>query len=155
MQSLEKQDEGKNPPNSILDPKKTSPHAVLFITTFLCPFELNIMTAIIVELSEIRKLRAEKTENELENKLRREVSSFNESLQETMDRFQLNMPMIATLLMAKAVEALEDCHPLNRTEAEEFSSASQLVQSIVSARARAHARATADAMRFSTMPTGA
>lgn len=113
------------------------------------------MTASIVELSQIRKSRAEKAEYELENKLRREVTGFNETLQEAMERFQLNMPMIATLLMAKAVEALEDCHATSRTEAEEFNSASQLLQSIVVARARAHARATADALRFSTRPTGA
>lgn len=113
------------------------------------------MTAIIVELSKVRQLRSEKADQELENKLRHEVSAFNETLQETMFRFNLNMPMIATLLMAKAVEALEDIHPLNRSETEELEAATQLVQSIVSARARAHARATADAIRFSTMPTGA
>jgi hypothetical protein len=113
------------------------------------------MTATIVELSKIRQLRSEKADQELENRLRSEVAAFNESLQETMMRFNLNMPMIATLLMAKAVEALEDIHPLNRTEAEELESATQLVQSITAARARAHARATADAIRFSTMPTGA
>ena len=113
------------------------------------------MTAIIVELSKVRQLRSEKVDQDLENKLRNEVSAFNETLQEAMLRYNLNMPMIATLLMAKAVEALEDIHPLNRSETEELASATQLVQSIVAARARAHARATADAIRFSTMPTGA
>ena len=113
------------------------------------------MTATIVELSQIRQLRVEKAEQDRENRLRHDVTAFNESLQETMERFQLNMPMIATLLMAKAVEALENIHPANRTEEEESDSASQLLRSIVAARARAHARATADAIRLNIMPTGA
>jgi len=50
---------------------------------------------------------------------------------------------------------LEADQPRNRTEGEEFASANQLVQSIVKARARANERAMADAVRFSTAPTGA
>jgi hypothetical protein len=112
------------------------------------------MTATLIELSKIREERAARAEQDLENHLRNEVAGFNESLQIAMESFKLNMPMIATLLMAKAVEALEDSHPHNRTESEEFGSSAQLLQSIVTARAKAHARATADAVRFSTMPTG-
>jgi hypothetical protein len=113
------------------------------------------MTATIVELKQFRQIREEKAEQDLENRLRREVAGFNESLQVAMERFNLNMPMIATLLMAKAVEALEADQPRNRTEGEEFASANQLVQSIVKARARANERAMAYAVRFSTAPTGA
>ena len=113
------------------------------------------MTAMIIEMDEIRRLRAEKAEHDVENRLRREVTTFNETLQATLERFNLNMPMIATLLMAKAIDALEDIHPANRTEAEELSSANQLVQSIVAARARAHARALADSVHFNIMPSGA
>jgi hypothetical protein len=113
------------------------------------------MTATLIDLKAFRQIREERAEQDLENRLRREVNGFNESLQVAMERFNLNMPMIATLLMAKAVEALEADQPRNRSEGEEFATANQLIQQIVKARARANERAMADAVRFNTAPTGA
>jgi hypothetical protein len=111
------------------------------------------MTATLIDLKAFRQIREERAEQDLENRLRREVIGFNESLQVAMERFNLNMPMIATLLMAKAVEALEADQPRNRSEGEEFASANQLIQQIVKARARANERAMAEAVRFTTVPT--
>ena len=105
--------------------------------------------------SDIRANLERELKGALMNRLRREVNGFNESLQVAMERFNLNMPMIATLLMAKAVEALEADQPRNRSEDEEFATAAQLIQQIVKARARANERAMAEAVRFNTMPTGA
>jgi hypothetical protein len=59
------------------------------------------------------------------------------------------------LLIAKAVDALEDDQPIARTEQAEFEAAASILRAIVKARTTARAKAAADAVRVFTMPNGA
>jgi hypothetical protein len=70
-----------------------------------------------------------------------------------MERFRFNPQMIATLLMAKVFDALDQGRPHARTENEEYLEASQLMQSIVKARSKARERARQDAVRVLKLPT--
>jgi len=111
------------------------------------------MSAIIVNLEQIRQRHAEEAERRREEELRQDVIDFNESLQAAMERFRFNPQMIATLLMAKVFDALDQGRPHARTENEEYLEASQLMQSIVKARSKARERARQDAVRVLKLPT--
>ena len=110
------------------------------------------MSATVIQLNAIRDRRAHEDELRRETELRQEASGFAESLQDAMKRYRLNLPMMATLLMAKAVDALDDGQSPDRTEAEERESAGRLLEAILKARASARARAHVDAVRVFNAP---
>jgi hypothetical protein len=113
------------------------------------------MSAEIINLATIRADRRDQDEKRQEAFLRQEASGFSESLQSTVERSRLNLPMMATLLIAKAVDALEDNQPVARTEQAEYDAAANILRAIVKARTAARARAAADAVRVFNMPNGA
>ena len=113
------------------------------------------MSAEIINLATIRADRQDQDEKRQEAFLRQEASGFSESLQSTVERSRLNLPMMATLLIAKAVDALEDNQPVARTEQAEYDAAANILRAIVKARTAARARAAADAVRIFNMPNGA
>jgi hypothetical protein len=113
------------------------------------------MSAEIINLATIRADRRDQAEKREEAFLRQEASGFSESLQATVERSRLNLPMMATLLIAKAVDALEDNQPVARTEQAEYDAAATILRAIVKARTAARARAAADAVRVFNMPNGA
>ena len=113
------------------------------------------MTATIIDLNTERAHRRAEIERQEEQRLRQEVLGFSESLQSAIERFGLNLPMMATLLMAKAVEALEHDQPIARSEAAEFESASSILKAILKARSAARAKAESDAVRILNMANGA
>jgi hypothetical protein len=113
------------------------------------------MSAEIINLASLRADRRRETDQREEAFLRQEVAGFNESLQTALERHRLNLPMMATLLIAKAVDALEDDQPIARTEQAEFEAAASILRAIVKARTTARAKAAADAVRVFNMPTGA
>jgi hypothetical protein len=111
------------------------------------------MSAIIVNLEQIRHRHAEEAERRREEELRQDVSDFNESLHAAMERFRFNPQMIATLLMAKVFDALSEARPHACSENEEYLAGAELMQSIVKARAKARERARQDAVRILKLPT--
>lgn len=113
------------------------------------------MSAEIINLARLRADRRRETDQREEAFLRQEVAGFNESLQTAVERYRLNLPMMATLLIAKAVDALEDDQPIARTEHAEFEAAASILRAIVKARTNARAKAAADAVRVFNMPNGA
>ncbi len=113
------------------------------------------MTATIINLNAERAQRRAEIDRQEEQRLRQEALGFSESLQTAIERFGLNLPMMATLLMAKAVDALEHDQPVARSESAEFDSASTILKAILKARSAARAKATSDAVRILNMPNGA
>lgn len=113
------------------------------------------MSAEIVDLATRRSERRREAEHLEEAFLRQEASGFSDTLQEALERFRLNLPMMATLLIAKAVDALEDHQPVARSEQAEFDAAASILRAIVKARANARAKASDDAVRMFNVPTGA
>lgn len=113
------------------------------------------MSAEIINLATLRADRRLQAEKREEAMLRQETSGFSESLQSAVERSLLNLPMMATLLIAKAVDALEDSQPVARTEQAEYDAAANILRAIVKARTNARAKAAADAVRIFNMPNGA
>lgn len=113
------------------------------------------MSAEIINLAALRADRRNEADQREEAFLRQEVTGFNESLQTAFERYHLNLPMMATLLIAKAVDALEDDQPVARSEQAEYDAAASILRAIVKARTSARAKAAADAVRVFNMPNGA
>lgn len=113
------------------------------------------MSAKIINLANLRADRRRETDQREEAFLRQEVAGFNESLQTAVERHRLTLPMMATLLIAKAVDALEQDQPIARTEQAEFDAAASILRAIVKARTNARAKAAADSVRVFNMPNGA
>ena len=110
------------------------------------------MSATIIDLAAIRARKTVDLQRQDEDALRSEASGFAETLQAAVERFNLNLPVLATLLMAKAVDAICENEPHTATEDSEWLASSRLLQAIVKARASARGKAGEDAVRMVYTP---
>ena len=97
------------------------------------------MSATIIELDSKRAGRIADTLADDHAHIRDNAISFADSLHDAMERFHLNPTMIATLLMAKAVDVLVES-PGATSPDQEYQATNRLLKAIIEARNRARAQ---------------
>ena len=97
------------------------------------------MSATIIELASKRADRVADTLSQHDVNIRQNAIGFADSLHEAMQRFSLNPTMIATLLMAKAVDVIVE-NPEANSPDREYQATNRLLKAIIEARNRARAQ---------------